>query len=376
MSLAGKAWRAVRHDIGRKATALALAVGTWFILEGVVLADMPNRKVAVKWVPSIEAADLDRAQSSASAVYLIVPDSLVFLSCVPKELTLNVKGLKKDVENLILSATVVLTEADLPQGEDAGKIVRTLQRESFKSRGEPPELTLFQINRGSTADLSISIARRTSIDMTLGPGNVQITGEPASGFVVESARAVVTPGFLPVSGPRSTIERFRADPGLLKLAPVAVDGRSASVIRPVGLADLPDNDNVLLGAGGQVTVTVPVVPKPKRRELRAIPVIYLNEAALKAQGLRLSETARPSPFVDLIVEGPASELEVLSNDDLSKRLFPIYDFSNADTVEGQATKYLDVATKDLSDAVKIFSLDYPTEPPRILIKLEKAAAGP
>jgi hypothetical protein len=380
MSLPSKLWRAIRYDIGRKLTALGLAVATWFILESVVLADMPNRKVEVKYVPSIEAADLDRAQSSKSAVYLIVPDSLVVLSCVPDELDLNVKGLKKDVENLVLSATVVLSDADLKEGEDAGAVIRTLQRESFKSRGERPELTQFQINRvvdkevvrGSSADLSITIARKATLDMTLGPANVQFTGDPASGYEVDTSHTLIQPNALQVSGPRTAIQKLRADPGMLKLAPVAVDGRSASVTKSVGLAETEDNKHVTLGAKDyQVSVTIPIVPKPKRRELRAIPVTFLNEDWLKTQHKRIAETGRPAPTVDLVVMGPPGELDSLSNEELAQRIHPTFDFKTAGVLKINH-KSLDIFTKDLSDAVKVYGLDNPNEPPQIQYTLEDA----
>ena len=372
MSLPSKLWRAIRHDIGRKLTALGLAVATWFILESVVLADMPNRKVEVKFVHSIEEADNDRAQSSKSAVYLIVPESLVVLSCTPDELNLNVKGLKKDVENLVLSATVVLSDADLKEGEDEGSIVRTLQRESFKSRGEPPELTQFQINRASTADLHINLARAASVDLTLGPANVQFSGNPASGYVVDTSRALIQPNALAVTGPRTIIQKLRTDPGALKLAPVAVDGRSASVTKSVGLAETDENKHVRLQTKDwQVTVTIAVVPEPKRRELRAIAVHFENEDSLKAQHKRIADTGRPASTVDVVVVGPPGELDSLSNEELANRIHPTFDFKTVGGVKINR-KSLDIFKKDLSDAVKVYGLDNPNELPQILFTLEDA----
>ncbi len=116
---------------------------------------------------------------------------------------------------------------------------RTLNRESFKSRGEPPNLTLFHIGHESTASLTVTLASRATLNLALGPANVQVAGQPAKGFAADTSRAAVLPNVLDVSGPSNVIERIRADASVLKLAPVPVDGRSGAVTQLLGLATCP-----------------------------------------------------------------------------------------------------------------------------------------
>lgn len=377
MSLPARAFYLIRHDFGRKLTALGLALGVWFVLESVVLADLPDllAKVEIRFVPSVEAADIVRAQTSQPAVYLIVPENLILMSCKPEKLRLTVKGLKKDVEGLVLSAYVQLTEADLA-GKDENTFTRTLNRESFKSRGDPPDLTLFRIGHESTADLTITLARRATLNVALGPANVQVTGQAAKDFVADTKLASVVPNVLDVSGPSRVIERFRADPSALKLAPVVVDGRSAAVSQVVGLADLPDNGLVLLGSrDNKVQVTVPVVPEPGEVVLRAIPINYLHqESALKSRRMRLVD--QPPESLDVLVRGPKSELGAFPPDQLAQRVYQFFDFNSPDLVPGINHPHLKGFVDGLSDAVRVYGVDNRDEAPLIQFKVELVPEGP
>jgi hypothetical protein len=373
MSLGARALHAVRHDIGRKLTALGLAVGVWFVLEGLVL-DEQNEVLDVKEVSSIEAADRERLTANRSTVYLVVPDTLQVLRWVPESMRLRVKGLKEDVRGLVMSAVLEFNETDL-EGGDQAAVQRTLGRENFKGRDRSPELTLFRIGRDANATLTVTLVRRTSVSVNLGPGNVSVTGLPAKGYVTDGATARLKPNVVTVSGPQAIVERFGTDPGLLKLKPVSVERRNGPVTQLVGLSQELLDQKVSLSPDDDIEVTVPIVPVDMELKVFALPVSYDNLGALDERGFKL---AVPGPkTLDVLLRGPAPDLEryAQDRDALARQIRLVFDFGTAPLVDGTNKPRVDFYRGDLADAVRVFGLDGPDEP-RIEFKLEEVPKGP
>ncbi len=370
MSLGSRAFHAVRHDIGRKLTALCLAIGVWFVLEGVVL-DEQSEVLEVVPVTSVEEADRDRLTANRSTIYLVVPDTLQVQNWVPQSPRLRVKGLKEDVRGLVMSAVVEFDEDDL-EGQDTAAVERTLGRENFKGRDRSPELTLFRIGKDASATLIVTLVRRTSLSLELRPVNVSVAGEPAKGYAFDGAGARTRPTVVTVSGPGPVVEQFRAEPGLLKLAPVSVEGRNSTVIQAVGLSPDLIAQRVSLSPAS-IDVTVPISPKDKDVRLVAIPITYKNEAALAELGFEL--VAPPPATRDVVVLGPAPELDRYTQEQLAQLIDLVFDYRSAILVDGINTGTLDFFRGgDLSQAVKVYG-EKGAEP-RIEFKLQEVQQGP
>ena len=376
MSVGQKAWAAIRHDVGRKLLALLLALGTWGLLEARVLDD-GGGLLDVKVVTSLDEAAADRNRAEVPAIYLIVPPTLIDRDVRPQKVNLQVKGLRDDVQALNMWAYLEFDERDLGgDGASWVDVSRTLGREDFRNRGEPPELTLFRLNRESTVDIHLKLARRVTRAMPLGPANVVLAGEPARGFQSDKNRATVLPGQVNVSGPSAAMEDLAAGRLLLQLAPVSIDGRSASVQQNVALSDAAQRELLSLGTpDGTVLATVPIVPIDIELDLVLIPVVYLNEDALKTRRFGLVD--RPPATVDVKVRGPQSELGRYVNDkeELAAKILPVLDWSRASLTDGPNRHALDCARIDLSQDVQVLDIDR-SGPPKVQFTLEALVEGP
>lgn len=372
MSLLDRAWALLRRDIGRKLTALALALGTWFLLESLVLDD-GGGQLEVRVVASLDEANADRAQTGLPAIYLVAPPELIVLDHTPKRVRLEVKGLRDDVQALNLSAVVELGEKDLAGGDEA-TVIRTLGRADFKSRGDPPELTDFQLNRDATVDLTIALARRATASLALGPANVAVDGKPAEGYAFDAARIQVSPNVVDVSGPRAAVQAVLADPSLLLLAPVSLAGRSATLQQNVPLGAQALAARLALSTrDGRVLVTVPLAAAPVDVDLFLIPVDVENADWLATRRLRLVE---PSPAtVDVKLRGPKPELSRYTPEELSQQFILRLDYRRASPLAGINRPALEVYRKGLSEAVQVLAADGASAP-KVQFKLEEVLEQP
>jgi len=376
MSVGQKAWAAMRNDIGRKLTALVLALFTWAMLEEAVLDD-GGGQLAVKLVQTLDEAAADRASTELPAIYLVVPPALIARDVRPLKVTLKVKGLRDDVQGLNMWAYLEFTERDLG-GNLAGwvDVSRTLGREDFRSRGESPELTLFRLNGESTVDIHVKLARRVTRTLSLGPANVALGGEPAKGFQADKERATLLPSQVDVSGPAAAMDDLAAGRLLLLLAPVSVDGRGATVQQNVALSDAAQRELLALGTPtGKVLVTVPVVPLPIDLDLVLVAVDYRNEDALKLR--RFTLVNRPPETVDVRVRGPQSELGryVNNKEELLTRIRPQLDWSLPSLTEGSNRVPLQCFTLDFSQDVQVMGIGV-SGPPVVEFTLEALVEGP
>jgi hypothetical protein len=364
MKLGHRIWRMIRHDIGRKLTAFALALGVWFVLEGLVL-DEQQPLLEVKQFPSVEAADRDRLTASRSTLYLVVPDSLQMLKFQPQTLRLRLQGLKEDVRNLVVFATVEFLESDVG-AEDQAVLTRTLGRENFKGRDRNPELTLFRINHEASTTVSVTLARKDIVTVTLGPANVTTSGQPAKGYHVDTERILVKQYQVDVSGPRTLVEKFRTEPSALKLAPVVIDGAQRTVSQLVGLP--ADPVGALKLSQSPIEVTVPIVEDDQEVTLVSLPITYKNVEALATKGLRL--VGHPPEKCDIRVRGPAPDLRAFTPDQLAKRIDLVFDYADVQLTPGNNREPLHVFN-DLPDSVRVFGADAVDEAPKVEFKLEK-----
>jgi hypothetical protein len=361
-------WLLVRHDVGRKLTALAFALVLWGILEHLVIKDR-ELVLEVRVVSTSDEANRQRAISVDPAVYLVVPDDLLVRDR-PRSLKLHVKGLKDDVEAFNMSALFSF-DASMLGGDDERSFEQPLERESFKPpRGDPnPTLTDFRVSPDA---LAITLARRMEIETTLTSQNVTTEGRPREGYYFQESRITVRPPQVRLSGPAAVIATLRDDPKLPRLSPVQLGNRISAVIQHVGLPqDLVDKGVKLETPSGMVEVTVPLVPEDVTRELLAVPVEYLNEDALKARGWRKQSA---DPALDLKITGPPSEIGNLSSEDLARRIWLRYDWSEA-TLD-RARPKVHVGREGLSLDVKVRMLGNEDEEPFIEYSLEVLRESP
>ncbi len=344
-------WRLVRHDIGRKLTALAFALVLWTILENFVIDDA-SPALDVRIVATRSEADTLRA--TTPAIYLVVPDALLVRNLSVRSVTLHVKGIADDVRNLNMNAVIEFTVAMLgTAGEKSFDV--PLDRKLFKSGGDPPDLTDF---RPSPESLLVTLASRLETDTTLGSLNVTTEGSPKAGYFFQESRILVRPNQVRLSGPSAAIAAIRDDPEQPRLAPVRLMGRSATVSQFVGLPqELLDQGVTLLTPEHVVEVTIFLEPEDVSRELLSVPVTYKNEDALKARKWQVSYK---DLALDLKITGPPGDLDGLSNEELVRRIDLQYDWREA-TLK-QARPKVRVLREDLPRAVKVHLLSGDSDP--------------
>lgn len=354
-------WRALRHDIGRKVTALALALLLWGLLEGFVVDEKDFTLEVVEVSSQLEAG---RLRGTTSGVYLVVPDELIVIKKEPF-VRLKVKGLADDVADLRLSAVLIYDTSDLGDADEA-VVSRHLDRDTFKSPGENPTLTEFRIRPDDVLD--VTLARRATLDgVTLTATNVSLEGKPRNGYVFAKEGIRVVPNTVSITGPRGVLNAMSTDPTLLRLAPVNVEDKTGFVVKRVGLApELVKQTVSLLPAPGTVTVTIPIVPENVSTTLFSVPVHYDNEVALKESGRLVTSKTQT---LDLKLIGPVSELSGLSEEAL-KKLFQLrFDWIGVQANMMQGHDKVRVLRDGLSYNVRVLELDSEDEP-RIEYSLE------
>jgi len=288
----------VRDDIGRKIFALVLALLLWAYLFNALIEDreleFPIELVETRQEAGTQAGD---------SLYVVVPDELIVLKIVPeKRVRVDVKGAKDVMNRLDMLAIVELSIDDLQDGADERTIRVPIVRGLFKARqGEEPEFLEFEPKK---EELQITIARKLSADVPLDASNVEITGVPLKGHEFQTERIRVFPNTARITGPKEEIARIRADPTLLSLQPVDVDGKLGEVSQSVGLSqDLLDREVTLDTRDRVVDVIVPIDPRREEIQLVAVPVQYINEDKLI---LSRMEVVSKTETVDLVVRASRS----------------------------------------------------------------------
>jgi len=348
--LARRAWHFLRHDVGRKLTALVFALALWTILENWVTKD-DSPVLLVRTVPTREEAERQRV--STPAIYLVVPDTLLVRSKSSDRVTVHVKGLVDDVNRMNLSVVLPFDAAQLGT-ESERSFQQELERDLFKGRDNPH----FSDFRVSPSSLSVTLALTREVDMTLGSLNVTTEGRPRDGYFFKESRILVRPDQVRLSGPSAAIAALRERPALPRLSPVRIEGRSSSVVQLVGLSqEMLDQGVTLLTPGNQVEVTIFLEPEDITRDLLSVPVNYRNEGSLKA---RKFKAIAWDSTLDLKVIGPPAEIEALSKEELARRIDLVFDWRDA--VLNMARPSVHVFTEGLSDSVKVRMLGEDREP--------------
>jgi hypothetical protein len=301
-------WATLRHDIGRKVTALALALLMWAWLENFVVGEKDfTLEVTVMSTQRLA----DDAGRKSSGVYLVVPDDLIVIE-KEASVRLKVRGLKDDIENLVLSAVLIYDGADLGDADEA-VVSRLLERSTFRSPGENPDLTEFRIRPDDVFD--VTLARRETLEnVTLSAANVAIEGRPRDSYVFRSGGIRVTPNTVTITGPRGALKTMETDPTLPRLAPVDLEGKTSTVTKSVGLSKELLAQGVIL-LPGMVAVTVPIEPEGMSVNLLGVQVHYDNEEALSESGRRV---VNKTDTLDLKLVGPSSVLTQLTTDQLGR----------------------------------------------------------
>ncbi len=315
-------WTIFRKDIGRKLTALFLAVFSWYLLDQYVSMEA-RQELPVRLVAS--RTEAERELVVAPAVYVVVPPELVERGLSAEQVRVDVKGLKAVVSQLKLGA-VLDVPPDAIRDDDNGDFRFVLDVDVFRSDGSAvPVLSEFVVQ---PQELVVHLTHRETIDFDLRPRNLTPVGMPKAGYVYDPESCVIRPNQVRLSGPRSAILEIARDPTQLKLAAIDIDGQSFEVSREVGLdRERVDRGVQLLTAGRVVEVTLLIRPEDVTRELLSVPVHYANADDLTARGWKvLSKT----DVLDLTVSGPPHVLEGLDEKELRGRIHLLFDWKGRD----------------------------------------------
>jgi hypothetical protein len=360
--MSGGLHRLVRHDIGRKLTAFVVALLLWFLLAGLVTGE---RRVRLEVREAGSLAEADRKRNTEPAIYLVVPQELIVRDLSHDRIRVNVKGLKKDVLELELSA-ILEFDVDVLGDQDEAIITVPLDRERFKAHGEQDkQFSEFEVN---PPQIEVSLARRADAEILLGPENVVVVGRPKAGYAFDGNQIRVSPNRVRISGRRLAVDEIVASPALLKLRPVNVEGRIWEVRQQVGIDPEKVDRSVSLGtASGVVEVSIPVRPMDITRELRSIPVTYANAELLGDQQVSFA-----TETLDLEVTGPRSVLEGLTSEQLAQRIRPVFDWR--DVGLKRAHEKVTIYRVDLPDTVQVTDLE--GRPPEISYRLDSVDSDP
>ncbi len=361
--LGRRIWLMFRQDIGRKITALIVAVALWYSLANRLTLE---RRIPLQVREVATRAEADQLRNNSPAIYLVVPPEFIVLYKSRDSIRVDVRGNKDDVRNLDLSA-VLEFEADALGGQDEAVISLPLRRDLFKARGGEPSLTEFQVKPDK---LDVTLARRSEAEVTLGPDNVVVVGRPRDGYAFDGSSIRVVPNRARITGPVSKVELYAADPAQLKLMPIDIERRILEVSQQVGLdAEKVDRKVTLLTAGQAVEVSIPIRPKDITKQLLSIPVSYDNADVLTLNKRRV---VFATETVDLQVTGPRSVLEGLTREQLADRIRPVFDWGQVTLTLGDEA--VRIYRDGLPDSVNVTDLQ--GRPPEIHYSLESATSDP
>ncbi len=290
-------YHVVRDDIGRKLFALVLALLLWAYLFNALIEDR-ELEFEIEQVGTRQEA----IANAADSLFIVVPDGLIVRGIRPAKISVDVKGAKDVMNQLDMLAIVELSIDDLPSGKDEHTVQVPVVRGLFKARqGEEPEFLEFVPKK---EQLEITIARKLSADVPLDASNVEISGLPLKGHEFQTSRIRVFPNTARITGPKQEIARLFADPTLLSLQPVNVEGKLGEVSQSVGLSeDLLDRQVTLETRDEVVDVIVPIEPRREEIQLVAVPVQYINENKLMLSRKRV---VSKTETVDLVVRASRS----------------------------------------------------------------------
>jgi hypothetical protein len=363
-SIGWRLWMLVRHDFGRKLTALIVAVALWYSLANRLTLD---RRIQLQVREVASRAEAEQLRSTAPAVYLVVPPDFIVSNMSRKTIRVDVRGNKDEVRNMELSA-ILEVELDALGSQDEAVIPLPLVRTLFKVQGGEPSLTEFDVK---PPVLDIRLARRREAEITLGPQNVVVVGRPREGYAFDESSIRVAPNRVRISGPISQVESLARNPEQLKLVPIDIEGRILEVSQQVGIdVEKVDRSVALLTTGGLVEVSIPVRPREITKELLSVPVDYRNEDALRMKKRRV---VFATETIDLLVTGPRSVLEGLTREELAERILPVFDWSQVTLTLGDEPVRI-FRGVGLPDSVRITDSD--GRPAEIHYSLESTDSDP
>jgi hypothetical protein len=349
-------WNVFRKDIGRKLTALGLAVGVWFWLANNLVGE---RRFLLEIRVVETRREAEDAQVGVPALYVVKPEQFILLEGDSVQASVVVRGLKTDLELLELSAVFEVPLDAIPdqnstpdlQASNEGEGIWTLLLNNpaqFRAIGATlDELELEVI----PPVIDLLLARKARAVVELGPENVQLHGEPQSGY--EVGLSMVVPNQVGLIGPQRNINAIVADPTLLKFETINLDGKSFTVHQYVGLdRDIVDRP-VQLDRTEVVRVTVPIYEKDSLLELYTVPVRYVNEEGLERRGMELVDADQE---LDLLVTGPKVVLDRYSEEQMREMIR--LEFNWKDAKHRVANIEVKVLMDDkLPDSIQIFDID-------------------
>lgn len=342
-------WFVFRKDIGRKLTALGLAVVVWLMLAYQLRAS-EEVPLDIHFVPDRETAEQEADERPG--VWVVVPPELI-LQSVAKDpmVVVTAAGLKTDISALRLSA-VFEVPPDALGTADSGEHLIYLNNTS-RYRGGDVDVRDVVLDMAPKR-MALKLASRDEEVFDLGPNNVQIENVPKEGTEIDRSRITVNPSQVVLTGPREAIETLRRDPNQIRLEPVDVKDRGFKVSREVGLDPRKVDRLVSMrSAGGVVQVDVPIVPERIEVVIYRVRIKYENEDVLLRRGKRVVNS---TDTIDLKLRGSASVLGALGEETLRKSVSVLYDWAEAsnDVASPRPRLHLD---KSLPDSIEVLDLD-------------------
>ncbi|MFT7464321.1 MAG: hypothetical protein ACI9EF_002675 [Pseudohongiellaceae bacterium] len=357
-------WTFVRKDIGRKLTAVGLAVGVWFWLAQNLAGEMG---VVLEMRVVETRREAEDAQVGVPALYVVKPHEFILLQGDAVEAKVLVRGLKTDLDKLQLSAVFEISPDVLGTQAEGSFRLQLTNPANFRALGAAIDDLDISV---SPPWIDLRLAREDRMTLDLGPRNVHITGVLKPGHVVDKSLAVVSPSQVEIIGPSHNIAAIRDDPSLLAFEVINLENQAYTVSREVSLDREKVDRSVRLALLDSVTVRVPIKEDDIVRQLYSVPVLYENVEDLERRGMKIVDK---TDFVDLQVVGPKTLLDASAYSDevLATKIWLVFDWANA----GVRVANMDVVTPHLlPGTVRIEALNGGA--PQIKYELEVIATNP
>ena len=339
-------WFVFRKDIGRKITALTLAVIVWLML-AYQLRAKEEVSLDIHFVPDRQTAEQEAEEGRG--IWVVVPPELILKAASKDLVVVTASGLETDISALRLSA-VFEVPPDALGTADAGEHLVYLNN-TARYRGGEVDVRDVLLDMAPKR-LTLHLASRDEEVFDLGPNNVQPRGVPKEGYEIDRSRIAVSPSQVVLTGPREAIEALRRDPNEIRLEPIDIEGRGYNVSRQVGLDGQKVHRLVTMRtAGGQVRVDIPIAPRPATVDLYGVKVRYENEDSLARRGKRVVSRTES---LDLRLRGPRPWLDARDEETLRKSVWVVYDWEDASHDVGRQRPRL---PNLLPDSIEILDLD-------------------